>query len=161
MWKLKDLTGKRFGYLIVCEKNGLHTSPSGQKKQLWKCKCDCGKETLVISENLRNGNTRSCGCLSSEIASRNGEKNKKNLLKDRFKDTRIGCISSNRINKNNTSGVKGVYLDRRRNKWFASIGFKGKTIFLGYADSQEDANKLRKDGEEKYFKPILEEFKNK
>lgn len=51
--KLQDLTGKRFGKLVVLEYAG-----SGK----WKCKCDCGKETTVISSNLKKGHTTSCGC---------------------------------------------------------------------------------------------------
>ena len=30
---------------------------------MWRCKCDCGKEVIVQSSNLINGNTKSCGCL--------------------------------------------------------------------------------------------------
>lgn len=56
-----DLTGNRFGRLTVlryshCEYNG----------SMWICRCDCGKESCVLSASLRNGNTRSCGCLQQE-----------------------------------------------------------------------------------------------
>ena len=56
-----DLTGKRFGRLLVLEL----ISRKGQA--IWKCICDCGKETIVISCNLISGNTRSCGCGSREM----------------------------------------------------------------------------------------------
>ncbi len=35
-------------------------------------------------------------------------------------------------NKKNTSGYKGVYYDKKRNRWEAYIGFNNKQIFLGY-----------------------------
>ena len=35
----------------------------------WKCVCACKKETVVQQGNLRNGHTRSCGCLQSELTS--------------------------------------------------------------------------------------------
>jgi hypothetical protein len=32
----------------------------------YRCKCDCGGETIVDANNLRNGNTNSCGCIKSK-----------------------------------------------------------------------------------------------
>lgn len=65
--RAKDMTGLRFGRLTVLEragsKNGLAT---------WRCRCDCGKETTVAGDVLRNGNTRSCGCLQRETRSKLG-----------------------------------------------------------------------------------------
>lgn len=57
--KLIDLTGKRFGKLSVIEraKENIHDRPA------WVCKCDCGKTAIVFGTSLRNGNTKSCGCL--------------------------------------------------------------------------------------------------
>lgn len=33
------------------------------KNRLWLCQCKCGGEKLVSSMRLRNGHTKSCGCL--------------------------------------------------------------------------------------------------
>lgn len=57
--KLVDRTGQRFGKLIVLEQAGRNNL----KKVLWKCKCDCGNETIVVSGSLVTGNTESCGCV--------------------------------------------------------------------------------------------------
>jgi len=57
-----DLTGHRFGRLTVIERAG-----SQNKQPTWLCKCDCGNEVVVLSGNLRRGNTKSCGCLHREI----------------------------------------------------------------------------------------------
>lgn len=35
----------------------------------WNCLCECGNSLIVLGKNLRNGNTKSCGCLSKEKAS--------------------------------------------------------------------------------------------
>jgi ribosomal protein S27E len=64
MSKLKDITGQRFGRLIVLCREG--SSTSGIAK--WRCRCDCGNERIVYGRNLRNGNTQSCGCLQKERA---------------------------------------------------------------------------------------------
>lgn len=62
MSKLIDLTGQRFGRLTVIEYAG--TDKGGKAR--WRCRCDCGKETIVIGKNLRSGRTKSCGCLHSD-----------------------------------------------------------------------------------------------
>lgn len=61
-----DLIGQRFGRLTVIEKAEPKHFPSGQTKIQYKCKCDCGNETTVLSQNLIRGNTKSCGCLAIE-----------------------------------------------------------------------------------------------
>ena len=64
----KDLTGHRFGRLVVIREYG--RSKDGQIT--WLCRCDCGAEVVVTSGNLRSGGTKSCGCLRRErIASLN------------------------------------------------------------------------------------------
>ena len=61
MGKALDLSGQRFGRLIVI---GRDESRSG--KVFWRCECDCGKIITVQANNLRSGNTTSCGCLRAE-----------------------------------------------------------------------------------------------
>lgn len=54
----EDVTGKRFSRLTaICPVRG-------KKEWLWECSCDCGATTYVRLRNLKNGNTKSCGCLS-------------------------------------------------------------------------------------------------
>ena len=60
MWKI-DLTGKRFGRLLVLGESG-----KVGEQTAWKCKCDCGGIAIVTGANLRSGNTNSCGCLNRE-----------------------------------------------------------------------------------------------
>lgn len=43
----------------------------------WVCLCECGEETTAQANNLRSGNTRSCGCLGRESSVINGKANKK------------------------------------------------------------------------------------
>ena len=61
--RVKDLTGKRFGKLVVKELHNRIIQPSGQLRIEWLCKCDCGGETIVSSGNLSSGHTTSCGCI--------------------------------------------------------------------------------------------------
>lgn len=59
--KFYDLTGSRFGRLVVLGRGGLH-----KNHRLWRCLCDCGQETGVIGVNLKKGSTTSCGCFRRE-----------------------------------------------------------------------------------------------
>ena len=61
-----DLTGQRFGKLIVLERAEYYISPKGHPQTCWKCKCDCGNITNVRTTHLTLGRTKSCGCLKSE-----------------------------------------------------------------------------------------------
>ena len=63
MGKLVDLTGQRFGRLMVVQRAGADK----RGEPLYLCKCDCGNETVVLAPSLRSGATQSCGCLHSEI----------------------------------------------------------------------------------------------
>ena len=51
-----DHTGQRFGNLLAVEYEG-----AGK----WRCICDCGVKKSVAGARMRDGSTRSCGCLSS------------------------------------------------------------------------------------------------
>ncbi len=59
MNKVVNLTGKRFGKLMVVEWAG----SSKYRYATWLCQCDCGTVTKVLSGSLVSGHTRSCGCL--------------------------------------------------------------------------------------------------
>ena len=59
----------------------------------------------------------------------------------------------NRVNlpSNNTSGVIGVWWNKQLKKWQAMIYYYGKSKHLGYFINKEDAIKVRKEAEIKYF----------
>lgn len=59
-----DLTGKRFGRLLVTEV----TRQRRRGAVLWKCLCDCGTEVITDSYNLSSGQSKSCSCLQKEAA---------------------------------------------------------------------------------------------
>jgi hypothetical protein len=72
MPKLIDLTGRKFGKLTVVRRDG----SDRYSKPEWLCRCDCGREVTVLGLCLKNGRTRSCGCLkrrTPNTASRRGK----------------------------------------------------------------------------------------
>ena len=56
-----DLTGKRFGRLVV-----LGRADSQRGDMRWKCQCDCGNTTVAVGNALKRGQTKSCKCLRKE-----------------------------------------------------------------------------------------------
>lgn len=66
--KRLDLVGKRFGRLVVVAKAGLNK----WNQQLWNCKCECGKNKIIIGNNLQKGHTKSCGCFRREKTTTHG-----------------------------------------------------------------------------------------
>lgn len=57
-----DLTGQQFGRLVAIKRVGKKGS-----SYVWLCRCDCGETSTVRTGALRNGGTRSCGCLRSDV----------------------------------------------------------------------------------------------
>lgn len=69
MPKLDDLTGTRFGRLIV-----IGEAEQRGPKRRWHCQCDCGTKRTVSQPGLRSGHSTSCGCRKGEmLALLNGE----------------------------------------------------------------------------------------
>lgn len=60
---MTDLTGRVFGQLTV-----LHSASAlhGGRTPRWVVRCTCGAHRVVGATNLKNGNTRSCGCAERE-----------------------------------------------------------------------------------------------
>lgn len=58
--RLIDLTGNRYGSLVVIKRDTEHRVKN--KRTFWLCKCDCGNNTVVDGQKLKAGTTKSCGC---------------------------------------------------------------------------------------------------
>lgn len=61
---MKDIQNQKFGRLIALYPTDKRSGTS----IVWHCLCECGNECDVSSNDLSNGNTKSCGCLCSERA---------------------------------------------------------------------------------------------
>lgn len=62
--KLMDLSGQKFGRLLVTSLNGRPNN-----RTIWNCLCDCGNAAQIWAGNLRNGHAISCGCYMREVSS--------------------------------------------------------------------------------------------
>ena len=64
-----DETNNKYGKLTVLKRD--YSKKNSQKHAYWLCQCECGNQTIVLGTKLRNGETKSCGCLRAEKAKNN------------------------------------------------------------------------------------------
>ena len=61
--KKENLLGQKFTRLTVIAE----TEPVGKRQRTaWLCKCECGNEKIVKADELKSGDTKSCGCWNQE-----------------------------------------------------------------------------------------------
>lgn len=182
-----DLTGKKFGRLTaLCVDHIKYKEPRRLGSVVyWKCKCDCGKYSVVTTGALRGGKIKSCGCLQREMASTSNKthgKSKSDIFKVWVK------IKERCINKNCKDfkyyGGRGITIcDEWKNdfmsfyNWAMNNGYKKGLSFEridnnnGYSPSnckmatkKEQANNTRRnvfidyDGEKKTIPLWCDEF---
>ena len=141
----KDILGRQFGELTVIGYDG-----NREGTYFWRCKCKCGKETVVRQNNLLIGHTKSCGCLQKKVYAENLK------LVDGTSVTILEAARRHRLVSTNSSGYNGVYRNKKNGKWVAQITFKGKTYYLGGFTEIQDAVKARKTAEEHMYGEFLE-----
>lgn len=102
MSRIVDLTGKKFGRLIVIKKVGKNKF----NNVLWECQCNCGNKKVTISTNLINGICKSCGCLHKE-----GNRKKHNMSNTRIYNTWHNMIErcyNKKCNEFKNYGGRGI-----------------------------------------------------
>lgn len=115
MSKRIDLTGKRFGKLIV--RGFSHTGKYG--KAWWVCDCDCGAQNVVIlGESLKQGRTTSCGCYRKDNMTTHGKTNTR--IFRTYTDMVRRCYKPECSNYKNY-GARGI---RICEEWLSENGFK-------------------------------------
>lgn len=125
MGQFVDLSGKRFEKLTVISKIG--NAKSGAA--IWLCRCDCGKYAKVVTADLKNGHSKSCGCYSRSLL---GKKNKKhnhyNIIDDYVEmETSDGQLFL--VDLEDFDSVKDVCWSKNNHGYFR--GWKdGKVILL-------------------------------
>lgn len=123
-----DISGQRFLRLVA-------VSYVGDSR--WECLCDCGNSVTVIGNSLRKGFTKSCGCLSSEMAAdrlfKHGHARAKNNSPEyrAWAAARERCTNPNKKNWNRYGG-RGI---RMCQEWMDS--FEAFFIHIGPRPSSE------------------------
>jgi len=104
---LIDITGQNFGRLIVLGRCGRNK----HGHVTWYCRCSCGKEKIITGNELKNGHTKSCGCLFLEgNHKKHGYKYSK--IYATWQHMRQRCVNSNDDEYTNYGG-RGIIVCER------------------------------------------------
>lgn len=151
-----NLKDKVFGRLTVIGE--------GERPKYVRCRCECGREVEIRATSLTKQfqPTRSCGCIHREAARKIGSSNvasnsAKRIATNMKYHTNFQVIETEKPPKNNSSGCKGVCWDAEKQKWYTYLNVHGKRIFLGRYAQLEDAIRVRREAEGKYFAPLIEQ----
>ena len=149
----ENLIGRRFGKLEVIGRSDKRGSRGARTVPLWECRCECGNITYKATDTLTNPDLSMCNECAGKYAT------EKARAKAGFVDgTQISRITSDKIIATNTSGARGVYLERKTGKWRARLRFKGKTYNFGTYANFDDAVKARKKAEQLIYGEFLEQL---
>ena len=135
-YAFSDVSGQQFHRLTALYPAEGRTDKGGM---IWHCRCECGNELDVSYNSLVYANMKSCGCRKRE------HDMLLRKLQPHVDGTSICHLRSKKTPKNNTTGVKGVYLIRGR--YTAKIVFQKKQYVLGAYDRLEDAAEARREAE--------------
>lgn len=143
MGKFIDLTGQKFGRLLVLER-----AENKYGRTAWKCKCDCGNYKEVTSYDLKSQKIKSCNCLQKEngiiIGKTKGYTSTHNLSKTRiyaiWLSIKQRCYYKRGISYKNYGGRGIKICNEWLNKENGFINFYNWAIENGY-----DENKSRKE----------------
>ena len=125
MGRFHDLTGQRFGQLLVIERAEDKTTGS-KPKTMWRCLCDCGKETVVWGSSLTQGTTVSCGCKKRKHGFANKER-----LYETWQNMKRRCNNprNKRYKQNGARGIKDCA------EWAHDyVAFRNWAMSNGYGD---------------------------
>lgn len=124
MGSLIDLTGQRFGRLLVLER--AEDRREGTKPRvMWHCLCDCGNKTIVSGASLRTGHTLSCGCKIRK----HGYSHKERLY-ETWKNMRRRCNdpANKRYEQYGGRGIKVC------SEWDEYLPFRSWAMSSGYSE---------------------------
>ena len=151
--KSPDLTGQVFGKLTVIGRSDKRNSRGARTTPMWECRCECGAITYKATDTLTNPEESMCKSCQGLYAAENARKSAG------FIDgTQISRIQNMNLTASNTSGCRGVYYEKRSNKYRARLKFKGKIMNFGSYSKFEDAVAARKTAEAEYFGAFLQEI---
>ena len=128
MGKFQDLTGKRFGKLVALEPQ----KREGQRSYYWLCKCDCGNNTIVLTNRLVSGKTKSCSCKKFEVGKEGAKYYHKNYVRlySIWAKLRSRCERKN-DNAYQNYGGRGISVCE---EWHSFENFMNWAIANGYSD---------------------------
>ena len=120
-----DLTGKRFGRLVVIKRIKDREKENKQHTTFWECECDCGNITIVSSRCLNSGKTTSCGCFHKEQSSIKNKKHNQYNFDYKDKICAITDVSNNTtiIDLDDYDKIKDIYWFQNKDGYWVGRKF--------------------------------------
>ena len=119
-----DLTGHRFGKLVVVDQATSRRQINGKSIRMWNCVCDCGGMTTVSTTNLRSGDTKSCRCSwrspTHNITHGGARRHNKAPLYSTWMSMKDRCYNPANAHWDRYGG-RGIYVDSRWRADFAAF----------------------------------------
>jgi len=154
--KSPDLTGQVFGRLTVLGRSDKRVSRGQRTVPTWRCRCECGAIVNKATDILTNDDVSMCSDCAKKYSA---------AIARQFAGfvggTQVTKLRDMSPNAANTSGVRGVYYEKKTKTWRARLKFKGKIMSFGSYSRFEDAVSARKAAEEEYFGEFLEEYETR
>lgn len=141
-----DLTGQRFGQLVVIKDDGTRE----RRAVKWLCQCDCGRTTRVIGKNLQSGGITSCGHDMDQIRKETLKKYVEDYQK-KTPGTRLDSLGT-KASKNNQLGERNISIVRYKGqeRYRVAVMYK-RHQYGGIRDTLEKAIELREQLRKKYW----------
>lgn len=131
--RFKDLTGAETGNFKIIDK-----AYSKNQRVYWNCICKhCGKSIVLSNNDISH--YKSCGCLKGASAAY------MNSIRD------VESLKSTEPTAKSTTGVRGVYFNKRKKKYQAFINVDKKQKYLGSSKNLEEAARMRREAEKEYW----------
>ena len=91
---------------------------------MWRCICDCGNEVVVSATNLKNDNTKSCGCFAIDNGVKRGKESathgmSRTRIYKIYRQMKARCYSPKKDNYGDYGG-RGI---RICDEWLGENGF--------------------------------------
>lgn len=130
--RFKDLTGTETEHFKMISR-----SHSANQRVYWKCVCRfCGNE-LILSNNDIHHYT-SCGC----------RRGASKAYMDSIRNPE--SLRSTKPTAKSTTGIRGVYFNKRKGSYQAFINVDKKQVYLGSSKNLDEAVKMRREAEREY-----------
>ena len=151
--KSPDLTGQVFGKLTVIGRSDKRNSRGTRTTPMWECRCECGNITYKATDTLTNLDLSMCSECAEKYAAE-----KARAGAGFVGGTQITKIVNMKPTATSSTGVRGVFYDKRSGRYRARLKFKGKLLNFGSYKTLEEAAEARRAAEQEYFGAFLEEI---